>query len=597
MATKKKKIVIKDWSKGTDLSRGDKSLTPGKNIEARNMIYNLEGGCLTARQYEDIGIDWGEDDKGIDGAFIMDAFPDVLWVAVNGKIKYADISVNPQSSATVYEADTGLSLTAGNAMIWAEYRNTLYFGNGVNNLGRLAVARLDTQLETSDGTAELEDGQGFNFTNGSDKFYVEGDEVDYTAVSSAGVGDDLTTCTNIGATHAAGAYVTQYNTITAPSSGSLKASSLAIWRNTLFYSASDEDGIVRYGKTVATFGNITSGNLHDFSDGNNFASAEGGAVTALWGAGDGQGNRIYIFQAKKVFFVGIEITSTGTEAFSPVRIFTPNYGCPNQHCVISMENVVVFWTGKRCIQIRFEPNTAQLVPDETFDEDIAEEFRTADDSQVISRLHYNETDKRVYITFQKNNLRTTAVRDNKRKKWAYPWDIDASVYVSRGKFSYIGDPDNDKIHKLGESLSFDGRDVTYRLFSGRIAGDNRKHKLFTKGRIEGKIREGTSVTFGSYVNSALHGGYRQISETTSDTLTTIGDSSTAGYAGMSATVGGGGTLDVGSGKKDFVYSFTVGKRGEDIAFSFSTLDDGSEWEINYAEIEYIEYDIRASKHY
>jgi len=593
MSARKKTLFIPDWSKGTDLSRGDKSLTPGKNIEARNMIYNLEGGCLTARQFEDIGVNWGEDGKGIDGAYIMDAFPNLLFVAVNGKIKYADISVNPQSSSVVYTADIGLTLTAGNAVIWVEYRNCLYFANGFDNMGRIAVAQLSTQLLVSDGTAILGDGQGFNFKNGADKFYVEGDEVDYTAVS----GDTLTTCSSIATTHPVGAYVTAYIALIAPSSGSLAASSLAIWRNTLFYSAADEPGIVRYGKTVATFGNITSGNLHNFSDGNNLASAEGGAVTALWGAGDGQGDRLYIFQAKKVFFMGIEVNSSGAEIFSAVKIFTPNYGSPNQFCVISMENVVVFWTGKRCIQIRYEPNTAQLVPDETFDEDISLEFRRADDTQTASRLHYNETDKRVYITFMKNNIRKTAVRDNQRKKWAYPWDIGPSVYVSRGKFSYIGDPDDDKIYKMGEALSFDGRDMTYRLFSGKIAGTDRKHKLFVKGRIEGKIREGTSITFGVYANGSLHGGYRQINETTADTTITIEDSSAVGYAGTEATVGGGGMAAVTLGKKDFIYSFTVGRRGEDIAFSFSTLDNGSEWEINYVEVEYVEYDTRASRHY
>ena len=593
MPTKKRKISVRDWSLGTDLSRGEKILKPGKNIESRNMLPGLEGNIKTARQYEDINIDWGEDDSGVDGLFIMDAFPDVLWCAVNGKIKYADISLD---SPTVYEADTGLSLTAGNDVIWAEYRNCLYFANGTDNMARIAVGRLDTQLQTTDGTAELEDGQGFNFNNGTDKFYVEGDEVDYTAVSSAGVGDDLTTCTNIDANHAAGSYVTQYNTLTAPSSGSLKASSLAIWRNTLFYSASDEPGIVRYGKTVATFGQLTSGDLHDFSDGNNLASAEGGAVTALYGAGDGQGNRLYIFQAEKVFFMGLEINSSGVEVFSPVRIFTPNYGCPNQYCVISMENVVIFWTGKRCIQIRYEPNTAQLTPDESFDEDLAELFRLADDTQTVSRMHYDDVQKRLFLTFQKDNVRKTAVRDNKTGNWAYPWDIDAAHYVQRGRYVYFGDPDNDKVYKLGESLSADGRDVTYRLFSGRIVGEDRKSKLFVRGRIEGKFRPGTSITFGNWINAQLFGGYRQIDETTAEVYDTLEDANAVGYEVAGGGIAGGGD-DPGDPKKGFVYTFTIGGRGEDIALSFSTMDNGSEWEINYAEIEYVEYDMRPSTHY
>lgn len=593
---RKKMLTIGDWSRGTDLSRGDKTKKPGANIQARNMIYNLEGGCLTARQTADIGVDWGEDDKGIDGAHRCLAFPNLLFVAVNGKIKYVDLSVNPQSNATVYEADTGLSMTAGNPVVWEEYRNTIYVGNGVDNMVRIAVGRLATELQTSDGTAELEDGQGFNFNNGTDKFYVEGDEVDYTAVSSAGVGDDLTTCTNIAVDHPAGAYVTQVNTIAAPPSGSIKAKAIAIWKNTLFYTAGDEPGIVRYGKTVATFGNITSGNLHDFSDGNNFASAEGGAVTALFPAGEGLGNRLYIFQKDKSFYVTTVTNSSGAEVFSPVQPFTTDYGTPNQFCVISMERVVVFWTGTRTVQIHYEPNTAQLVPDETFDEDLATEFRMADFDQQNARLHYNDSDKRLYVTFSVRNLLQTAVRDNKRKKWAYPWDIAPSVYVQYGRHTYIGDPDNDKIYKLGEALAMDGTDVTHRLFSGRIAGDDRKHKLFVRGRIEGKIRKGTSINFGTYINNQLHGGYRQINENTADVTMVAEDAKSLGTTTVGTGTVGGGTT-VGTQLQDFIYHFTVGRRGEDIAFSFSTLDNGSEWEINYAEVEYKEYDKRASKHY
>lgn len=436
----------------------------------------------------------------------------------------------------------------------------------------------------------LKDSEGYKFRNAVDKIYVEGDEIDYESVSAAGLGDNIEYLTNISANHGVDAYVTQYNTLTAPTGGSLKASCMEIWRDTLWYSGiKDEVNVLRYGKTIAGVSDILTGNLHNFSDGNNYLVGDGGEVTALQATED----RLYVFQKHDVHYITITITSTGTEGFSRMRRLTGNYGTPNPFCVTEMEDVVIFFTGKRLIRIGYEPNSDQILPDELFDKDILPIFRDADEDQSNASLHYNPATKKLYITFSKGGSLITAVYDNQTKVYAYPYDHDPSSYVFHGKSTYFGSQDDDITYRIGTSYDHDDVSMIRRLKSGRMDDESRSEKLFLKGEVWGKLRTAeSSISFLTEINESTFGGARTIDQSNATIyppLDGLGDQSIG-----DETVGDGG---LPLSKYPFKYNFTLGKRGNDISVIFSSNVLSNGWEIDYVEIEYIEYERDSSRHF
>lgn len=583
MAPKNFILTGEHFAGGLNRAKGERNLTPQENIESTFMEYTPEGGTLTALGWV-LPSGWTpiETGHGVDGLFVSSNYPDLILKAVNGKIYAAKSESSP-----FYNVDTGLSITAGAPVLFQEYRGSIYYCNGVDKLGRIAVGQLQNNEAAASATWELNDAEGYRFTNGADKVYCEGDEIDYTAVST----DDLTTVTN-GLAHDAGAYVTQYNAIAGglePSPGSIRAKSMTFWRDTMWIGGMPDDpNVLRYSKTISSVSGIASFQNHDFSDENNYLIGEGGLITALQATRD----RLYVFMKERVHYIGIEMTSSGTEAFSPDRLFTANYGCPNQFCVVEMEDVVVFFTGRRLIRIGYEPNSQNLLPDEKFDEEIFTILQEADANQEDARLHYDSTHKKLYLTFSTGGILRTIIYNNRLDKYSYSWNHDPRCYVSYKNATFFGDTQDDNVFKFGADIDGNGYELEHIYKTGRMDLGNRSTKRFIRGMIEGKIAIGTTINFTVFVNGNAVGGVRTISSENAN----ISSTSTAlGSVAVGAEVVGGNAAVVNV--YEFRYPFLISSIGEDIQLKFSSFSGSAFWGLDKYQIEGLTYPQVPYKHF
>lgn len=350
----------------------------------------------------------------------------------------------------------------------------------------------------------------------------------------------------------------------------------------------DEPNVLRYSKTVASVANIVSGHIHNFSDGNNYLIGDGGKITALLATRD----RLYVFLKDKIYYIGIEVTSSGTEAFGREYLFSSIHGCPNPFCVAEMGEVTVVFTGRRCIRIGYDPAAQQILPDEGFDEAIQAVLETADTDQSAAELHYNSVTKELRLKFKTGGVFKTAIYNNTVKKWSYPSDVDAARYIRHNKTTYFGSPVDDVIYKFGLTLDGDDVSMIHRYATGRQDGGNRTQKLFLRGKIEGLKRQGNTLYLTTYIDNQAFGGARPINDThllLSSPGIPIGD----------ATIGEeaiGGDDEVAS-RKYYSYPFLIGKRGKDIRLVLSSNEIGSDWGVTKMEVEYEENTVDPSTHY
>lgn len=557
---------------GLNVSTGQRNLKLEENLETVNMVYQRDGVCKTEAGFAPPDA-WAvvETGKRIDGLFTTPNFPDLFWKAVNGKIKYTNATTQQ-----FWEADTGISLTAGADVFMTEYRGMLFYANGVENAGSVAIGTLQNSEALGSGTWELNDAHGYRFNNATDKVYCEGDEVDYTAVST----DDLTGVTN-GLAHSAGAYVTQYRALTPPASGSIKASCMAVFRDTMWIAGMpDEPNVLRYSKTVSAVGTVT--NVSDFSDGNNYLIGEGGAITGLLSTRD----RIYVFTKDKTFYVGITISSSGTEVFSPDRLFTRNHGSPNPFCCVEMGDVVVFFTGKRLIRIGYEPESEQLLPDEQFDMDVVPILALADEDQSNARLTYNPDTKILRLTFTVNSIQKTLKYDNVQKKFLGLDDMDVSHWLTYKGGTWLGYTNEDTVAKIGSSLDDGDYEKKHVLLTGIYDNKSRITKRFIRGHVEGLIATGTEINFNVSVNGRNVGGNRVISDTHADLSAPSGS---VGNTVIGSSVIGSGDASSTSLYR-FRYPFLISSIGEDIQLKFSSFSSGAAWGVEKFRIQGITYD-------
>lgn len=579
-----KKLTAKHCAGGLDVGTGAFNIKAEQNVESRNMEYSIDGAATTSLGYGDPGWSWGESAKKIDGLHKVDLFSDLIFSAANGKIKYVDATTMPQSAGVVYEADTGLSLTASNPVFMRDYRGMLYFCNGVNDYGRISIGRVKTGFSAGATSIVLNDADGYRFTSGADKVYIEGDEIDYTAVST----DTLTTVTN-NLAHVANTYVTQYNTISAPLNGSGKCKTIAFFRDTMWIAGMPgEPGVLRYGKTIGAVGDLVAGQLHDFSDGNNYIIGDGGEITAL----QSTETRLYVFMKNKVHFIPIVYDTTGTQIFDVSHLFTGVYGCPNAFCVTEMEDVVVFFTGKRLIRIGYDPNGAQLIPDEAFDKEILSKLQEADEDQTEARLTYNPATKELRLKYIVNGVAKVLKYHKQGDKYSGPSDEDASCYLVHRRNTYFGDVNDCVTWKIGGDIDSEGDNTLHRYQTGRIDGSSKNWKLYKRGAIRGKKNIGGQVYLVTKVDDKNFGPARLIPESCMDlsaTATPIGEAVTGGDAI--------GISEEATNLYPYTYNFLLGKRGKDYSFAISSDDSGAVWNIQDFDVEWEEFDTEPRTNY
>lgn len=523
-----------------------------------------------------------------------------VWTVSNLNVNYyylqATGATNPYISEPTRVTENNVAMTqVGSPSVLAA--GEWAYGNGDNLSYNTVYVRLSDSSDPdgkADGYVEaefdnlmsLDQLAGSRFRNAADKVYIDGDEIDYAGVMSAGEADQLYEVSNIATTHEVDSYVTQYNTLTAPPSGSLKARTFAFFRDTMWYIPADEPSMLRYGKTVDSFATI--GNIHDFSDGENYVIGEGGELTALHATRD----RLYVFLKDRIHYVGIEINSSGVEGFSPDRLFSPNYGCPNPFCVDEMEDVTIVFTGKRVIRIGYSPDNDQILPDEKFDMDIIPELSRCDQDQTRASVKYNPVEKKLRVSFMVDGILQTAVYDNQVKKWSYPDDEDVSQWmVFKGK-TYFGNPDDDEIFRMGIDLNANGVEVIHEYKTGRMDAKTRLTKRFIRGMVEGKMASGTTISFSVFVNGKIVGGVRTIDNThliSGASGTPVGDNV---FGSDSVGDGGAATLLF-----PFRYPFLISSIGEDIQLKFSSFIDGGAWLIDKYRLEGVVYDNIPYTHY
>lgn len=673
-----KKLTGKHLAGGLNVGTGVFNIAPEENVESRNMEYTIDGAVATSLGAGDPGWNWDESGHSIDGLYRVPLYPNLIWSAVNGKIKYVDATVAPQSSGVPYNADTAISLTAGQPVLFKDYRGMLYYCNGTENFGRIGIGQLQSATTTTpsagtwsirtaeyswvasgSGTTEfflktaaggnphigspvtllingvgassgtlgaltsatwgygdndslgystvyvrLSDGadpdskavdfvqvtlrqlllnpaEGYRFTDGVDKVYIEGDEIDYTDEVDGTNSDTLFGVTNVTASHAAASYVTQYNTITPPTSGSAKCKTMEIWRDTLWIAGmSSEPGILRYGQTIDTIGDLTDGSLHDFSDNNNYIVGDGGAITALKASED----RLYVFLKDKIHFITVQFNSSAAPVFTTTKLFTGVYGCPNAFCVTDMEDVIIFFTGKRLIRIGYDPNGQTLIPDEKFDKEILPLLQDADEDQTNARLTYNPATKELRLKYIVGGVSKVLKYHKQQDIYSGPSDEDASCYLYHGRNTYYGDVLNSTVWKIGMTIDSEGLDTIHRYQAGRMKGGNDNWKLYKKGAIRGKKNLGGTLNLLTYVDNKMVGPARPITDANVDP-TDAGAELGSQVVGDDDGIGTSGEI---TSLFPYTYKFLLGRRGKDYSFALSSEESGNIWTAESFEVEWEE---------
>ena len=467
-------------------------------------------------------------------------------------------------------------LTDGTDYDFLEYYNDLYYGNGVDDVGRVVYCTVTSDITAGDSTINVDNTGKIssNYTKFTETgtIIIDGDSITYTGVTDT----SFTGCSGALA-HSAGTIATQTSTAgTAPKGSILEEWANKFWVSGILPSASIPSDPYRVYYSVTALAS-TPENFYDFSNagsGQEFL-AHGEKISAMLKY------REYLLISKKDEIELVQGFDDTTTPPAPIRTsFFRKDGAINNRCLLTLENDVVYFTGRRIKRLYVESSTAQI--DSMFDDPISDILQTLDENQDNAAMIFNPTTYILSLACASKGSTFNNIRINYNTKYKY-WYTSQGQYIRNfmvlDGITYYGHALIGEVRKDNESYTHNGAGYySVRRSKNYTFGDKNSIKDFLFFHIGGKISDNTQLNLKIYVDE------QEVVNTTIDKDNidvTIGDAS-IGNDVFGNTIIGGSMETVNL--KPFYEIYSLGVTGKNISYQVQTSGNGQIWEIDSIQI-------------
>ena len=554
---------------GVNLSSGVENLKPEELSVAENVRFNEKGGCYTRFGYELTAGD-GTGSK-TDSMAVLQVYG-VMLRKVGTAIQ--------QTVDGITWYSTGLTRTAGAVDYCLPRGKDMYITNVTDGFTRIAVSTLTTALTTGSTSVVARAGDGGQFTNGAAVIYIEGDEINYTAVST----DTLTTVTNIGASHAAGSIITQTSNPAGAPAGSCMCEFTSGNASQCIVSGVSANPSWLYYSDIATTTNPEY--FYAFTPG--IGSSAGSTpvpykVTALYSGVD----VIVIGTDQGLYYsTGFD----GTTSAMLVKELSRTHSIPNPFCITSMGDMLVCFTGRNFVPITNDVNGVRFAFDpvnkkRNLDDKIASDLLSLDADQSGAFVHYDPVTRELSGCAYKDSISKEYIYNRDTGTWSVDTGKDFNCKANFLNRVYCGAQSNADIYLQDEGYTDNDIPIVSRMVTGIYTQDDKRMTSdYLKFMFGGLLNATGTVTMRIYVNGAE----------AAEQVITADDLQTASL--MDVTTGvpiGGGTIGaetIGtSGNAADAYNFTYPLEmffsGERFQVEWEVNDEGSLFELRDSRLD------------
>jgi len=443
-----------------------------------------------------------------------------------------------------------------------EFYNDLYYGNGADAGGRAVKCLVTSAITAGDATINVDDTGKFGATG---TIIIDGDSITYTGVTAT----SFTGCSGALA-HASGTIAIQTSTpATMPKASILEEWASKQWAAGITATTALPTAPWRTYYSVSALATVPE-NFYDFSSAGSGQEFLKSPITALLK------HRNYLLISTTDDIEVIQGFDDGTPP-APIRepYFKEN-GAVNNKCLITVENDVVYFTGKRLKRLLLQSQT--INPDSAFDDPIIDILTNLDTDQSDAAMIYNPTTYKMSLACKSKGASFNDVRLDYDTKYKY-WSVRTGQYIKNfdvlNGVTYYGHAIIGEVRKDDESYTYNGAGFTsYRLSKSYYFDDKNKIKDFLFFHIGGNISDNTSLLLKVYIDDVL---------TNEETI----DSTNIDSSVSDVTIGNDvyGNVQFGGGSSDgllkpFYETYTIGKVGKEISYSVQSSGTGQQWEIN-----------------
>ena len=562
---KRDSFVAESYS-GADYSSGAENLDPSWLPVAENWRFTNLGGAATRTGFE-LYADLGTS-AAVDSIHTHEPYS-VMFAKSGTAIKQ---SLN---GTTWY--DIGVTRTATEIDDFLSVEKDVHVSNPTDNYTRIAVTTLRTAITVASTEIDLRVGDGGKFgTSGT--VYIEGDSISY----GGRTGDQLTSVTNISASHSVGAIITETS---APSSapkasclglleGATLAGGVAANRAYLYYSAhatgDNPEFAYDYTANGANFAPPFPTDIVDIN------SITGGSIIAL----------------KK----GIHYASTfdvNSEELLITEIHN-QFGGVNNRCLVQGQKMTYLLDAKnkRIVPIVNDQNGVNVLDDpnkqkNNLDYPVQGFMAGIDEDQSLSSTSFDPVTTEVVFTVYKNGFSHDVVLQENVNKWSIDIGKNFKCRTNFNGKSICGSDYNAEIYLNNSGLTDNTVGIHHRLLSPVYNIDDKRVTMeFLDYVCGGLLSSLGEFTLRMYVNDLKV--FDQL--VTADMLVAANLMSRS--SGTPIGSGSIGPRSIGSGGASpptgyrFTYPPTVLFSGETFQFEIEIFDEGTAMELRDSRLDY-----------
>lgn len=564
MSIKKYSVTATSYGYGLDVSSGSENLPPEAVTVATNVRYNRNGGVFTRLGFESKASAIGSSAK-VDTIFTHK--PHNVMFMKSGTSIY-------QSLDGISWYSIGVTRTASERDFFYSYGKDVFVTNKTDAFLRIAVSTLTNAITGGSVTIDVRAGDGPSFTNGSDIVFIEGDSINYTATSS----DQLTTVTNISASHAAGTIITQTST----PSGAPKGTCIADLEGSLLVGGVSAFPFILYYSAPSTLSDPQF--AYDFSANGAGTKKMPADITALGSVSGG----VLIGMKKGIHYADQFQIDTGALITRPL---TETHGMTNAFCFAQGDNKTYAHTNtKRVLPIISDADGVRIIDDQSsernnIDYPVRSFLTSIDAEQDLSFSHYDPVSAEVTYSVFKDGISQELVYNEDLGKWSIDVGQTFGCKTNFKDRVYAGSDSTDTVFLANEGTTDDGITILHRILSPLYTVDDKRvtsdYLKFTFG---GLLSGVGAFTFRIYVNGAL----AETVDVTAEDLQAKNLMSLASGVPL-----GGGTIGAhtigSSGSTPEVYPFTfpfeLFLSGEQIQFEWEINDEGCSFELRDSRLD------------
>jgi hypothetical protein len=471
--------------------------------------------------------------------------------------------------------DIGVTRTASEQDYFYSFGKDVYVTNKTDAFLRIAVSTLANAITPGSTTLDLRPGDGSFFTNGSAVVYIDGDEINYTAIST----DQLTTVSNIATNHAAGAIITQTST----PSGAPKGSCIGELEGSLLVGGVSANPAVLYYSAAATLSNPEF--AYDFtgngagsklmpSDVRAIGSVTGGALIGL---------------KKGIYYADQFQLDTGALVTRPLSIV---HGVSNANAFAQGDRrTYVLTNTNRFMPILSDANGVRIADDQTNDRNnidypLRSPLNDIDEDQSLSFTHYDPVNAEISASVLTASISQELILNEDLGKWSIDIGKDYQCKTNFLGRVYAGSDNTDSIYLDNEGMNDNGIEISHRVLSPLYTIDDKRITMECLTFVFG----GLLSSQGQFVLRMYVDDSKVYDETiTADELVEKGlmsrSSGTPIGSGTigNTTIGHGGSAPTG-------YRFTcpieILFTGETFQFEIEIFDEGTQMELRDSRLDY-----------